>query len=102
MQNIDHVVFIVPFSRNRLDNLKAFVLNMHTYLQSVRHKFTYRLLVVEQANMDNGFNKGRLINTAFKHIQDTWPRTDCVVIHDVDIVPSFNASMMDEHGDYRW
>lgn len=39
VDNIDHVVFIVPFTRSRLDNLKLFLINMHAFLQKVSNPF---------------------------------------------------------------
>ena len=61
LKDLDTVVFIVPYSHSRLENLKLFLLNMHGYLQSVNYKFNYRLVVVEQAeiNESNLFNKGK-------------------------------------------
>ncbi len=61
LKDLDTVVFIVPYSHSRLENLKLFLLNMHGYLQSVNYKFNYQLVVVEQAeiNESNLFNKGK-------------------------------------------
>lgn len=37
--NIDYVVFIVPFTRSRIENLKLFLINMHAFLQKVENPF---------------------------------------------------------------
>lgn len=42
--NIDNVVFIVPFTRSRLENLKLFLVNMHMFLQNVPNPFKYEIL----------------------------------------------------------
>lgn len=101
LNDIDHVVFVVPFSRSRYDNLKFFLLNMHSYLQNFRYSFSYRILVVEQIDMDSQFNKGRLINSAVKQIIESRENADCIVIHDVDLVPSADDNELGESGDYR-
>ena len=44
VDNLQHIVFIVPFSRSRLDNLKLFLLNMHSYLTTVPNQFKYEQL----------------------------------------------------------
>lgn len=103
--DIDNVLFIVPFTRSRMNNLKLFLVNMHAYLTSCPYFFKYRLVVVEQVDFDarkNNFNKGRLFNAAFKHaLEKLDPSFDCVVLHDVDLVPSRDGRELNEHGDYR-
>ncbi|RNA39128.1 beta-1-4-N-acetylgalactosaminyltransferase bre-4 [Brachionus plicatilis] len=101
LDDLDHVVFVVPFSRSRYDNLKLFLINMHSYLQSYQYSFSYRILVVEQIDMDSKFNKGRLINSAVKHLIESKENADCIVIHDVDLVPSAGGNKLGERGDYR-
>ena len=87
IDDLDHLVFIVPFSRSRLDNLKLFLINMHNYLQTVKYKFIYRIIVAEQDMRDkNLFNKGRLINTAVRYALRNIKKIDCLIIHDVDLV----------------
>ena len=55
--HLEHIVFIVPFSRDRNENLKLFLLNIHSYLQTAEFKFRYTILVVEQGE-PGLFNKG--------------------------------------------
>ncbi|CAF1093720.1 unnamed protein product [Brachionus calyciflorus] len=101
VDDLDHVVFIVPFSRSRFDNLKLFLINMHSYLQNYPYSFKYRILIVEQIDMEVNFNKGRLINAAVKHVIDSKENVDCIVIHDIDMIPSTDGDSLGEKGDYR-
>lgn len=39
VNNIDYVVFIIPFTRSRIDNLKLFLINMHKFLQNTPYSF---------------------------------------------------------------
>ncbi len=90
LNDLDNIVFIVPFSRSRILNLNVFLINMHSYLQTYKYKFVYRILVVEQKIINNNvlFNKGRLINTAVKYVLNNFKQTDCIVLHDVDLIPN--------------
>lgn len=101
LEEIDHLVFIVPFSRSRYDNLKLFLINMHSYLQNYQYSFSYKILVVEQIDMESKFNKGRLINSAVKFVINSKEKADCIVIHDVDLVPSADGNVLGDKGDYR-
>lgn len=56
-KNIEYIGFIIPYSSNRLDNLKMFILNMHLYLQTLESSFKYQIVVVEQQGLSL-FNKG--------------------------------------------
>jgi hypothetical protein len=105
-ESIDFVVFIVTFTRNRTDNLALFLINMHNYLQKAEYLFKYKIVVVEQLRTQTGmFNKGRLYNSAVKYIIDQQPLeeeiVDCIVLHDVDLIPSADSFMLGEYGDYR-
>lgn len=101
--DLDFLVFIVPYSKSRHDNLKLFLLNMHSYLQNVTYKFKYRIIVAEQEMLtpDQAFNKGRLINRAIKYATSSFKQVDCLIIHDVDLVPSNEEFVLKERGDYR-
>jgi hypothetical protein len=104
-KDVENVFFIVTCSRNRHDNLKEFLLNVHNYLQTAEHKFKYRIIVAEQWNNDTKFNKGRLYNTAVDWILEYQRKSnetvDCIVLHDVDLIPSSHSSYLGERGDYR-
>ncbi len=106
-KNIDNIVFIVPYTKSRQENLRLFLLNMHQYLQAQTSKFKYRILVVEQNNfLSKPFNKGKLYNTAVRFLIDNIINKqdeiiDCIVLHDVDLIPSKSANKLGELGDYR-
>jgi hypothetical protein len=59
---------------------------MHPFLQ--RQELGYTIFVVEQQN-DQLFNKGILMNAAFKEINRNFLNEfDCILFHDVDLIPS--------------
>ncbi len=59
---------------------------MHPFLQ--RQELGYTIFVVEQQN-DQLFNKGILMNAAFKEINKNFLNEfDCILFHDVDLIPS--------------
>ena len=53
-------VIIIPFLR-REANLKDLLLNLHSFLQ--RQFIQYRIVVAEQANSNEKFNKGMILST---------------------------------------
>ena len=79
------LAFVIPY-RNRLHNLNQFLLNMHPFLQ--RQELGYTIFVVEQTG-DQLFNKGILMNTAFKEIKKNYDNQfECILFHDIDLIPS--------------
>ena len=58
---------------------------MHSYLQ--RQELEYGIYISEQEG-DQAFNKGILMNTAFNHIFKDKNDYDCVLFHDVDLIPT--------------
>jgi hypothetical protein len=97
------VAIIIPY-KNRLDNLNYFLTHMHPFLQ--RQELEYQVFVVEQAN-DQLFNKGILMNAGFLEIMQLVSNAsnkinlssenrdfpfDCVIFHDVDLLPEGNFS----------
>ena len=103
--DVEFIVFIVPYTQSRYENLKLFLLNMHSYLQKQRRPFRYRIVVAEQVQAPGRrqvlFNKGRVLNTAIKYAMDTFERIDCIVIHDVDILPLWDSYLTNGFADYR-
>jgi hypothetical protein len=90
------LAIIVPF-KNRENNLKYFLNHMHSFLQ--KQELEYQIYVVEQFN-DQLFNKGVLMNAGFLEIMNfdnnnreklLWDNIkfpfDCVIFHDVDLLP---------------
>jgi hypothetical protein len=100
---IDKVTFIIIPYLNRYDNLKELLYNLHPFLQ--RQLINYRIVVVEQLDTKQSFNKGRLYNAAFSLLKDVYSnRTNswkemlnvhdgrlvefsCMILHDVDLLP---------------
>lgn len=63
-------------------------------------------MIAEQSNIENNghnFNKGQIYNAAFNYVRETYENVDCVVLHDVDLVPVVNATyaVSEEAVDYR-
>ncbi|XP_034834946.1 beta-1,4-N-acetylgalactosaminyltransferase bre-4-like [Maniola hyperantus] len=79
------VGILVPY-RDREANLPVFLYNIHPFL--MRQKLEYRIFVIEQKGTDN-FNRGRLFNAGYLELKKfgSW---DCVVFHDVDLLPLDN------------
>lgn len=42
---------------------------------------------------NNTYNKGRLMNAAFKNVQALYPMYNCVIFHDVDLVPEDDRNL---------
>lgn len=110
-------VVIIPFL-NREKNLKDLMLNLHSFMQ--RQFIHYKIIVAEQVNSNDPFNKGRLYNAAFKLIEDVYNskitnstlyshikkhliqfsadnklklKLNCVILHDVDLIPESDFNL---------
>ncbi len=82
--NLYHLAFIIPF-RNRLDNLKIFLCNLHPYL--IRHQVSYGIYLVEPVESAT-FNRGLLMNVGFvEALRESNNKWNCFVFHDVDMIP---------------
>lgn len=77
------VAIIVPY-RNREQNLKIFLNNIHPFL--VKQQIDYGIYLIEPIQ-DAEFNRGLLMNIGFleslKLSENKW---DCFILHDVDLV----------------
>ncbi|RNA26836.1 Beta-1-4-N-acetylgalactosaminyltransferase bre-4 [Brachionus plicatilis] len=89
----DLTVVVIPYL-NRKQNLLDLLVNLHPFLQ--RQYLHYSILVIEQSNLFDNFNKGRLYNTAFEHLAQAYPPKDaklnklnvrCLIFQDVDLIP---------------
>ena len=90
------MVYLTPYQ----DNLYIFLYNMHPYLQ--RQQLKYTIFLVEQIN-DSPFNKGILNNAAFNEIilnknsffksDNDYFDYDCVMYHDVDLLPTDDLNL---------
>ncbi|CAF0863315.1 unnamed protein product [Brachionus calyciflorus] len=95
----DLSVIIIPML-NRESNLLDLMFNLHPFLQ--RQFLHYKILVVEQDNSRDAFNKGRLYNAAFFYLLKNYKifgvndqiyngtkelNLNCLILHDVDLIP---------------
>jgi hypothetical protein len=91
------VAIVIPY-KNRFDQLNIFLYHMHPFLQT--QQLDYQIFVVEQVN-DALFNKGILMNACFKEILNLYSKRgklfqypfDCVIFHDVDLLPEDDRIM---------
>ena len=85
---ISKTAIIVPY-RNRAEHLNVFLIFMHEFLQ--RQQIEYCIVVSEQINKGK-FNKGILMNAAYEETK-LFFEYDCVVFHDVDMLPENDFNM---------
>ncbi|RNA06440.1 beta-1-4-galactosyltransferase 3 [Brachionus plicatilis] len=78
-------IILVPFLK-REENLIDLLANLHSFLQ--RQFLNYKIVIAEQLNTNDGFNKGRIYNTAIDYIIKKWgSEVGCLILHDVDLIP---------------
>ncbi len=79
----NYIAVLVPY-RNRLEHLKAFLLNMHPLF--AKHKIAYKVYLIEPSS-NITFNRGLLFNIGFiesnRDANDAW---QCHAYHDVDLI----------------
>uniref|UniRef100_A0A1I8IRU9 Glyco_transf_7N domain-containing protein n=2 Tax=Macrostomum lignano TaxID=282301 RepID=A0A1I8IRU9_9PLAT len=78
------VLILVPY-RQREQHLAALLSYLHPILQ--RQQLCYSIVVGEQYG-NATFNKAKLMNAAFLESVRQLRRFDCVVFHDVDLLPT--------------
>lgn len=86
---LPHHVIIVPY-RDRSRNLKRFVRYLGPYLATNFPNDTFSLYIVEQGDQEL-FNRGFLFNVGFTEAISLHPNTQCVTIHDVDLIPKVDG-----------
>jgi len=82
--NRRNIAIIVPF-RNGEENWVIFIEYMHEYFKKDKSK-NITILRVEQSG-DQSFNRGKLSNTCLVLALQNNKTFDCIVIHDVDLLP---------------
>ncbi|XP_071112449.1 beta-1,4-N-acetylgalactosaminyltransferase bre-4-like isoform X1 [Haliotis cracherodii] len=82
------VAIIIPY-RDRLHHLVVLLAHLLPILR--RQQLDFRVFVVEQFGNDT-FNKGRIMNAAFKEALKIFD-FQCVVFHDVDLIPEDDRNM---------
>lgn len=80
-----HVAIIVPY-RNRSEHLKRFIQEIHPFLVA-QNAVNYQIFVIEQDDQ-LPFNRGNLLNIGFREASQYYPQVNCLIFHDVDILPS--------------
>jgi hypothetical protein len=76
---------LIPY-RNREVHLKTLTKKLGDYLQKHFENSDFSLWIIEQDN-DELFNRGWLANIGLAEILKYQPETECIVFHDVDLVP---------------
>ena len=84
------IAIIVPY-RNRERELGIFLRHMHPFLQ--RQQVHYSIYIIEQT-YKSLFNRGLLMNIGFQEAMDQ-EDFDCVVLHDVDMLPEDDRILYD-------
>lgn len=91
-RDYSRIAFIIPY-RNRSDNLRVFLNNMHPFL--TRQQIDYGVYLIEPAQ-NLTFNRALLLNIGFIESQrDMSTKSssmqqsywNCFVFHDVDMIP---------------
>ncbi|KAK6187774.1 hypothetical protein SNE40_005726 [Patella caerulea] len=82
------VAIIIPY-RDRLAHLTVLLSHLLPVLQ--RQELDFRIFVVEQHG-NRTFNKGRIMNAAFKEALKQYD-FQCVVFHDVDLIPEDDRNL---------
>jgi N-terminal region of glycosyl transferase group 7/N-terminal domain of galactosyltransferase len=77
---------LIPY-RNRTFHLERFLEYMRPYLQRHFPDDVFTVYVVEQDDTTL-FNRGWLTNVGLEMIQHMAPRTQCITLHDVDLIPN--------------
>jgi hypothetical protein len=78
------IAFIIPY-RNRLKNLKLFLLNMHPIL--TKQKLNYGIYLIDP-NEDLVFNRGILMNIGFLESIKDDSKWDCFIFHGINVYSS--------------
>ncbi|XP_073979280.1 beta-1,4-N-acetylgalactosaminyltransferase bre-4-like [Rhodnius prolixus] len=76
------VAIIIPY-RDRVSNLRDFLVYMHPFLQ--HQMLDYRIVIVEQ-DEGRAFNRAKLFNVGFKE-SEKLDNFHCYIFHDVDLIP---------------
>lgn len=82
------VAIIIPY-RDREDNLKVFLNNMHPILQ--RQQIDYGIYVIEQYG-NYKFNRAKLMNVGFLEAMKQYDY-ECFIFHDVDLIPEDDRNL---------
>ncbi|KAI3379513.1 hypothetical protein SNEBB_010044 [Seison nebaliae] len=81
---------IIVCYRNREDQLRTFLSNLHPFLR--KQNLDYTIVVVEQMK-GSTFNRGLLFNIGFIETKKLFPATNCFIFHDVDLIPEDDRNL---------
>ncbi|ODN03596.1 Beta-1,4-galactosyltransferase 2, partial [Orchesella cincta] len=84
-----HIALIIPY-RYRWNHLKLLLSVLHPMLR--RQQMSYQIFVAEQYG-NYTFNKGALMNAAFLLAMNYSRSFDCVIFHDVDLLPETDRNI---------
>ncbi|CAL8102810.1 unnamed protein product [Orchesella dallaii] len=84
-----HIALIIPY-RYRWNHLKLLLSVLHPMLR--RQEMSYQVFVAEQFG-NYTFNKGALMNAAFLLAMNYSRSFDCVIFHDVDLLPETDRNI---------
>lgn len=85
---VEHAV-IIPY-RNRSYHLERFKEEMGPYLRRNFPNDRFSLWIIEQAD-DQLFNRGWLANVGIAQIGLAQPHCQCIIFHDVDLIPELDG-----------
>ena len=83
------VAVIVPY-RDREPHLRAFLLNIHKFLQ--KQQIEYGIYIVEQAG-NQPFNRAMLMNVGAAEAVKQHSDYQCYIFHDVDLLPEDDRNL---------
>jgi N-terminal domain of galactosyltransferase/N-terminal region of glycosyl transferase group 7 len=89
-----HHAIVIPY-RERLHNARDFVSFMEPYLARNVPNATFSVYFVEQ--VDSGlFSRGFLLNAGLNEIKRRRPEIQCVILHDIDLLPLVDGVPYDD------
>jgi N-terminal domain of galactosyltransferase/N-terminal region of glycosyl transferase group 7 len=89
-----HHAIVIPY-RERLENARVFISFMGSYLTRNFPNETFSVYFVVQ--VDSGlFSRGFLLNAGLNEIKRTRPETQCVILHDIDLLPMVDGVPYDD------
>lgn len=90
------IAIVVPFReqfplQDRQSQLQRFIPHMELFLNIQNCRVV--IIIVEQTMDERKFNRGQLLNIGFKLALKTCPGLTSVILHDVDLLPSFEMRL---------
>ncbi|CAD5124822.1 DgyrCDS13083 [Dimorphilus gyrociliatus] len=86
--SIQKVAIVIPY-RNRLEHLKILINHFHRILS--KQNIHYKIFIVEQAHPFL-FNRGAMMDVGYSEAKANFA-PDCIIFHDVDMIPEDGRHM---------